>query len=331
MRLLRQYVNAPKDCRRAVVAIGNFDGVHLGHRAVLAEARRIAGDLGAPLAVMAFEPHPRRLFQPEAPPFRLTLLRAKQHELAAQGVDVLMALEFDRAMADMAAGDFIADVLVQALEARHVIVGEDFRFGKDRTGDAAFLAAEAGKQGFGFTAIAPVGDSGLPDGSDGEVYSSSRVRQALRDGKPAAAAAMLGHWWIVEGIVERGDERGRQIGFPTANLAMGDYIRPRFGVYVVRVGLEDDQGEIERTLEGVANMGRRPTIGDDKVLLEVHLFDFDEEIYGRGLRVSMVDFIRDEQKFDGLEALKLQIADDAENARRILGDPAKRADLFENP
>ena len=319
MRILRQYTDVPGQFRGGVVAVGNFDGVHLGHRAVIDQAKRIARDLGAPLAVLTFEPHPREFFAPKAPPFRLTPFRTKSHLLQDLGVDLLLALAFDRALSLKPADEFVRDVLVDGMAARHVVVGYDFAFGHKRGGNAERLHEIAARSGFAVTAVEPAGDDGL-------VYSSTRIRDCLWQSQPHQAADLLGHWWEVEGHVQRGDQRGRQLGFPTANFAVDGYVEPTFGVYAVRVGEETDRGVVWR--DGVANLGRRPTFGEVDTVLEAHLLDFSGDLYGKLLRVAFVDFIRPERKFDGIEALKRQIATDRTTAERLLAAPDNRADRF---
>ncbi|HET7594024.1 MAG TPA: bifunctional riboflavin kinase/FAD synthetase [Stellaceae bacterium] len=311
MRIFRHDTVAAAD-RGAVVAIGNFDGVHLGHQAVIGEAGRIARAGGLPHAVLTFEPHPRRVFRPDDPPFRLTPFRAKSRHIEALGVDLLFTLHFDLAFAQKSAEDFIATVLVRNLGLRHAVVGYDFVFSHQRRGTAALLEARGAELGFGVAVVDPIAASG------GAVYSSTRIRELLAAGKPREAAALLGRFWEIEGRVERGDARGRTIGFPTANLMLDDYLRPAAGVYAIRVGMEEGG----RTLwhDGVANLGQRPTFGGSDLRLEAHLFDFDSDLYGRHLRVALVEHLRPERKFPGLDALRAQITEDAVQARTLLRD-----------
>jgi riboflavin kinase/FMN adenylyltransferase len=314
MAIFRHSNDLPDDARGAVVVIGNFDGVHRGHQLLLADARRLADELGAPMVVLTFEPHPRSVFMPERPPFRLTSLRAKAHALQEAGVDHLVVLHFDRAFALKPAEAFVEEILVGDLAARHVVVGWDFCFGHKRGGNVALLKSMGAKHGFGVTAVDPVMTG------DGEVYSSSIIRDHLRQGRPAKAAELLGRPWEIEGRVEEGDQRGRTIGFATANIGLGDYLCPALGVYAVLAGRDPgvEHGEETQWLAGVANLGRRPTVGGEDVRLEVHLFDFAADLYGETLRVRLMDFIRPEKKFDGLDALKAQIALDCGQAREIL-------------
>ncbi|HWG81321.1 MAG TPA: bifunctional riboflavin kinase/FAD synthetase [Stellaceae bacterium] len=314
MRIFRHDTVAAAE-RGAVVAIGNFDGVHLGHQAVIGEAGRIARAHGVPHAVLTFEPHPRRVFRPDDPPFRLTPFRAKSRHLEALGVDLLFTLHFDHAFAQRSAADFIESVLVRNLGVRHAVVGYDFVFGHRRGGTPPLLQARGAELGFGVSVVAPMTAQG------GAVYSSTRIRELLGAGQPREAAALLGRFWEIEGRVERGEARGRTIGFPTANLMLDDYLRPAAGVYAVRVGIDEGGGTLWH--DGVANLGRRPTFGGSDLRLEAHLFDFDHDLYGRHLRIALIEHLRPERKFPGIDALKAQIAADAAQARALLqAEPA---------
>jgi riboflavin kinase/FMN adenylyltransferase len=312
MRLIRHYQDVPAEARRAVVALGNFDGVHRGHQQVIATASRLAHELGAPLAVMTFEPHPRSYFRPGQPAFRLTPFRIKIRHLQALGVDYTFNLTFDAALAAHSAEAFIREVLVDGLQVAHVVVGYDFCFGQGRSGNVAVLRDFSQQLGFGVTAVGACQDA------SGAVYSSTLVRDQLQAGDPAAAAFALGRPWEIEGRVEHGDKRGRQLGFPTANVALGDYLEPRLGVYAVQAAIDD--GEAPHWISGVANLGRRPTVGGTRVQLEVNLFDFQGDLYGKHLRVAFLGFIRPEMKFNGLDQLKAQIASDSATARQLLID-----------
>ncbi|MGE0735754.1 MAG: bifunctional riboflavin kinase/FAD synthetase [Alphaproteobacteria bacterium] len=313
MHLSRHYAELPAAFKGGVVAIGNFDGVHLGHRAVIGLAREIAHQLRTKLMVLTFEPHPRSFFFPDGKPFRLTQLPGKAREIGAHGADGIVAVPFDAELAAKSAEDFIADILVDGFAAKHVVVGYDFVFGHRRRGDVALLQQHGTRDGFGVTAIPPV------TGPDGSAYSSTRIRNLLGEGKPQAAAVLLGRAWEIEGPIAHGDARGRTIGFPTANVALGDYLRPAFGVYAVKIGIERAGAPEQFDWHaGVANLGLRPTIGDDKVMLEAHIFNFAGDIYGRTARVAMIDYIRPERKFAGLDELKAQIAKDGDAARAIL-------------
>ncbi len=315
MRIFRHYENLPPEARGAAVTIGNFDGVHRGHQAVIGEAGRVAKRLDLPLGVLTFEPHPRSVFQPDAPPFRLTSLRTKAHDLEALGVDCLYVLHFDLEFSKRTAQAFVADILVGGLEVRHVVVGDDFVFGHARRGDVEELGRMAAEQGFGLTCVAPVTAAAA---GAGKVFSSGAIRDLLRQGDPRAAARRLGRFWELEGRVEEGNRRGKGLGFPTANLGLGEYLRPATGIYAVRAGL--DQGRDTVWRDGVASLGRRPTFGGKELLLEVHLFDFSADLYGRHLRVAMIEFLREERKFDRPDALIAQMREDAERAREVLAE-----------
>jgi riboflavin kinase/FMN adenylyltransferase len=312
MEIFRHYTGLPAAARGGVVAIGNFDGIHLGHQFVIAKAGDLARQAGAPSGMLTFEPHPRSVFQPAAPPFRLTPFRVKAKLLRGLGVDCLYNLHFDLKFAALSAEDFVRQVLVAGLGLREAVVGYDFVFGHRRLGDAALLARMGKALGFGVTVVEPV-----QQGS--EIYSSTRIRTLLVEGKPRHAAALLGRPWEIDGRVEQGDQRGRTIGFPTANLDLADYLRPAAGVYAVRAAIGPDSARPGGAwIDGVANFGRRPTFGGSDLKLEVHLLDFAGDLYGRHLRVALVDYLRPEQKFAGLDALKAQIAADAGQARTIL-------------
>jgi riboflavin kinase/FMN adenylyltransferase len=323
MRFFRHYSNLPDDARGGVVVLGNFDGFHRGHQAVIAQAAEVADLFGIPLNVFTTEPHPRSYFRPDGPSFRLSSLRTKAHCLDVFGVDNFFVLPFDKELANTTAQDFVLNILVNGLDIAHAVAGYDYRFGKGRGGGGDVLRWMGMMEGFGVTIVEPVTYAG-----EGQAYSSSRIRNALREGRVRDATELLGHWWTIEGHVQAGDRRGRTIGFPTANLSMGEYMEPAFGVYAVRVEIEEGNRPV---YNGVANIGRRPTFDKDDVTLEVFLFDFDKDLYGKILVVEIVDFIRPEQKFDGLDALKAQIAADCDTARRLLQDPALGRDFFALP
>jgi riboflavin kinase/FMN adenylyltransferase len=293
--------------------MGNFDGLHRGHAVLIGEVCDLARAQAHPAAVLTFEPHPRSVFFPATEPFRLTPFRVKERELARLGIDLLFVQHFDLGFAAKSAEEFIAEVIVGAIGASHVVVGWDCTFGNRRRGTPDLLRAAGRRYGFGLTVLEPV------RGDDATVYSSTHIRELLKAGKPRQAAALLGRFWEIDGRVATGDRRGRTIGFPTANLGFNDYLHPAFGVYAVRVlGDGPDDPLAGRTVDGVANLGLRPTVGGLVPRLEAHLFDIDVDLYGRHLRVALVDFIRPEQKFSGLDALKAQITEDAANARTIL-------------
>jgi riboflavin kinase/FMN adenylyltransferase len=311
MRIFRHYRDVPDAYKGAVVAVGNFDGVHKGHQALIGEARRLAMKRNAPLAVLAFEPHPQEFFRPSPESFRLTPFRTKARLIAEQGADVMFALNFDAEMARMPAHDFVLDVLVGALGVGHVVVGSDFQFGQGRSGNVTMLSYMGEMEGFGVTVFDPVADTGH------EKISSTSIREALKAGRPEEAARLLGHWWAIEARVDHGDARGRTIGFPTANMRLEDSIKPAFGIYAVRATVfEDDKPVLRR--DGVANLGIRPMFETEVPHLETYLFDFSGDLYGKHMAVELVAYLRPEAKFEGLEALKAQIARDSEAAREAL-------------
>lgn len=306
-RIVETWRDLPRELRGATVALGNMDGVHLGHAAVLRAAHAARPE--ATLAALTFEPHPREHFRPEDPPFRLTLLPAKAAALGAAGAAIVYALPFDAALAAMPAEAFFETVLRRGIGALHLSCGQDFAFGHRRGGDAASLSAMAEAAGIGVTVVPPVVDGGGP-------ISSTRIRRALQDGYPERATAMLGRPWEVRGTVVHGDKLGRVLGWPTANLWLGRHLEPARGVYAVTVALPGARGEAK----GVANVGRRPTLGGDpETRLEVHLFDFEGDLYGQELGVRLIRFLRPDARFAGLEELKAAIARDAAEARAALG------------
>jgi riboflavin kinase/FMN adenylyltransferase len=311
MRVFRHFNDVPDAFKGAVVAVGNFDGVHLGHQALIGEARRLAEERGGLLGVLAFEPHPQEFFRPSPESFRLTPFRTKARLLAACGADVMYALAFDQAMATMSAQEFVLDVLVQGLGVSHVVIGNDFQFGKGRAGNATVLAYMGEMEGFGVTVFEPVVVAG-----HGKI-SSTQIRDALKGGRPDEAARLLGHWWAVESRVEHGEARGRTIGFPTANMRLTDSIKPAFGIYAVRATLIENDAPVSRH-DGVANFGIRPMFKTDEPLLETFLFDFNGDLYGKHLAVEFVAYLRSEAKLEGLDALKAQIAKDSDDARAAL-------------
>ncbi|HKY95506.1 MAG TPA: bifunctional riboflavin kinase/FAD synthetase [Kiloniellales bacterium] len=309
MQLFRHYQGLPVAVRGAVIAIGSFDGVHRGHQAVIGKARRLALEFEAPSGVVTFEPHPRRFLQPKLPPFLLTSFRVKTRLIQSLGVDALYALPFNQRMAKLTAEEFAYEVLAEGLAVKHVVVGDDFRFGARRLGDVALLTQLGRQHGFGVTTVRPVLASGQ------EPYSSTQVRQQLMQGKPTRAALLLGRYWEIEGRVLHGAKRGRGLGYPTANIGLGEILRPAFGVYAVRAAL-DRAGQ--RWLAGVANIGISPMFDPREPLLEVHLFDFDGDLYGKHLRVALVDYLREERVFESIDAMKRQMDEDSSRAKVTL-------------
>jgi riboflavin kinase/FMN adenylyltransferase len=305
MRIFNDWRGLPADARGATVALGNFDGVHLGHATVLRAAHAARPD--APLAVLTFEPHPREVFRPDDPPFRLTLSAERADALAALGCSLLYELPFNPVFSLMMADTFVTEVLHQGLGARHLTTGVDYAFGHRKGGDAGFLASRAEALGMGVTQVPALTDAGGP-------LSSTRIRRALQDGYPERATAELGRPWAIRGEVAHGDKRGRTIGFPTANVALGRHLEPARGVYAVTARLAD--GTVHN---GVANIGRRPTVNSGvESRLEVNVFDFSGDIYGTEITVALIAYIRPEIKFSGIDALKAQIAVDAAEARQML-------------
>ncbi len=291
--------------RGAVVAIGNFDGVHRGHRAVIDAALARAGSLGKPAAVMTFEPHPRAFFNPGAPLFRLTDEAAKLRLLAASGLDGAIVLTFDAALAALTADAFVARILCQRFAVSGAVIGFNFHFGAHRAGTPDFLRAEGRKRGFTVDVVPRFEDGGRP-------ISSGPIREALAAGRPDHAAEFLGYPWFVSGPVVHGDKRGRELGFPTANLRLDPSCGLRHGIYAVRVACEG------RRYDGVASFGRRPTFDNGAVLLEVFLFDFTGDLYGRSIDVAFIAWLREERRFESVGALVAQMQDDSRHAREAL-------------
>ena len=306
MRIHRDTTYLDPADRGATVAIGNFDGVHLGHQAVLRQAASVTG---APLGVVTFEPHPREILIPDAPPFRLMNAEARSHRLAKLGVIHLYELPFNAALMALSPEDFARDILGERLGLAHVTVGQDFRFGKNRAGTADDLKAFGDRFGFGVTIAELVETAGLE-------VSSTRIREALAEGQPRDAAMMLGHQHRIEGVVERGDQRGRDLGYPTANMSITGLHPPKFGVYAVRIDVLT--GENEGRYDGVASLGVRPMFGENIPNLETHVFDFRGDLYGSQMSVALVEYLRPEEKFDSLEALIVQMDADSARAREIL-------------
>ena len=305
MQTVEDWRGLPDALRGATVALGNFDGVHLGHAHLLRAAH--AARPGAKLAVLSFEPHPRELFRPDDPPFRLTLPEERAAALAALGVEVLYQLPFDAAFAALTAAEFVSDVVHGGVGAAHVACGADFAFGRRRGGDAAYLAAQMEALGIGLTLVPKLVDAQGP-------ISSTRIRRLLQDGYPERAAADLGRPWAVRGPVTHGDKRGRTIGFPTANVPLGRHLEPARGVYAVTARLPDGAN-----VPGVANIGRRPTVNEGtESRVEAHLFDYAGDLYGQEIAVSLRAFLRPERKFDSFDDLRAQIASDASQARAML-------------
>lgn len=298
----------PDGLRGAILALGNFDGFHLGHQRVVAEAVQWARAEGRPAIVATFDPHPVRHFAPHVPPFRLTTLDQREELFAAAGADAMLVFEFDTELAATPAEGFVGDLLARHLGAAGVVTGEDFTFGKDRGGDFALLASEGARHGIAARAVGPVRLGALP-------VSSSRVRDALKAGDCEIATQLMTRPFAVRGVVQHGDKRGREIGYPTANLDLGPYLRPRYGIYAV-TGRLMDSGE---TLKGAASLGIRPQFEPAREWLEPYFFAFTGDLYGREMEVALHHFLRPEAKFDSIAELTAQMAEDCARAAELLG------------
>lgn len=306
MERLDGAAEVPAPLRGGIVALGNFDGFHVGHQAVVGRAVARARAEGRPAIVATFDPHPMRYFRPDTPPFRLTTLDQRQRLFAEAGADAMLVFAFDTPLAGLTAHEFAAERLVRRIGAAGVVTGADFTFGRNREGNVTELAALGEELNFSTDTVAPISDA------RGQI-SSSRIRDALVAGKPREAAALLSRPFAIQGMVEPGARLGRELGYPTANLRLGNYLRPRYGIYAVRGRLHDGQW-----VEGVASLGIRPTIDPPLELLEPYFFDFSGDLYGRTIEVELIEFLRDEAKFDSLDALKDQIAADCDAARAAL-------------
>jgi riboflavin kinase/FMN adenylyltransferase len=307
MRWLDHRDPVPDALRGAVIALGNFDGFHLGHQAVAGEAIGWAKADGRPSIIATFDPHPVRHFRPDVPPFRLTTLEQRQELYLAAGATAMLVFHFDAELAGTSAEDFVQRILIDRFGAHGVVTGGDFTFGRGAKGNVDLLRTLGGDLGLQSRVVEPVADGG-------EVVSSSRIREALRDGDPQLAARLLTRPFAIRGIVEHGDKRGRTIGYPTANLAIDSYLRPKYGIYAV-TGRILATGEV---LHGAANIGIRPQFEPPKELLEPYFFDFSGDLYGQEIEVAFHHFLRGEAKFDGLEALIEQMDKDCAEARRLL-------------
>ena len=306
MERLTSDAPVPEALRGAVIALGNFDGFHRGHQAVVAHARAIAQAEARPLIVATFSPHPSRIFHPDTPFFRLTTLDQRERLFATAGADAILVFTFDRAMAAVSADDFITDWLVARFGAAVVVTGQDFTFGSGRSGDIALLRTRGVQLGLRAEAVGAVSDAEGP-------ISSSRIRDALQNGDCETATRLMTRPFAIEGVVEHGDKLGRSIGYPTANIPFDRYLRPRFGIYAVRGHMPDG-----RVVGGAANLGIRPTFDPPKELFEPHFFDFSGDLYGHTIEVDLIHYIRPEAKFDSLDALVAQIEADCAEAKRIL-------------
>jgi len=307
MRIVRDFAVCPPECKGAVIALGNFDGVHLGHQSILRSCMDTAHAAGIKAAVMTFEPHPREFFGRSHERLRIASFRRKAELLRDAGIDILFVVRFNERFSSLAAEAFVQEVLHRQLAVKHVVTGYNFAFGKGRSGTTDFLMKQGRSLEFGFTACSPVHEVG------GKVVSSSAIRQLLAVGDVRKAAQWLGRPYDIEGKVQKGQQRGRTIGFPTANISLTHLFKPRFGVYAVRISAGGTW------YDAVANLGVRPTFDQHEALLEVHGFDMNQSLYGQQVRVEFVDFIRDEKRFDNVEALRTQIVADCAQAREVLG------------
>lgn len=312
MQIFRHFEKLPSDIQGASVAIGNFDGMHLGHRTVIDKAGAIArtSNPAMPWGVLTFEPHPRTVFIPDQPPYRISPFRIKARHMEEMNIDFIVVLHFDRKFAAYSAQWFVNNVIIDGLKANHIIAGYDFVFGRNRVGNCQMLLEKSIENRFEFTCVPPITDV------TEKAYSSTRVRAYIANGDLKAAATLLGRPFEIEGRVEYGNMRGRIIGFPTANLHLDEYIRPKLGVYAIRACIDQDSSPI--WIDGVANLGNRPTFDGHNVLLEVHLFNWNNDLYGKHLRVALIDFIRSEIKFSNLHKIREQIAKDCKTAQERL-------------
>jgi riboflavin kinase/FMN adenylyltransferase len=296
----------PSELRGGIVALGNFDGFHRGHQAVVGAAVAMAKARGVPALVATFDPHPVRFFRPDAPPFRLTTLDQRERLFGEAGADAMIVFHFDATLAALTAEQFVVERLRGNIGVGGVVTGEDFTFGKNKGGNVAILAEFGRRDGFAVETVGAVAQ-------DGEIVSSSRIRDLLVAGDPRGAAKLLTRPFAIQGVVQHGDKLGRTIGYPTANIDMGNYLRPAYGIYAVRGHLAD-----RRVLKGAANLGIRPTFDPPKELLEPFFFDFAENLYGQTIEVELIDYLRPEAKFDTLDALTTQMDKDCARAKEIL-------------
>ncbi|MEO5773927.1 MAG: bifunctional riboflavin kinase/FAD synthetase [Sphingomicrobium sp.] len=298
----------PDRLRGSILALGNFDGFHLGHQAVVGRAVARGHHERRPVVVGTFFPHPVRFFKPDLPPFRLTSLDQRERLFAHAGADAMLVFDFDADLAATDAEDFVA-LLAEKVGAAGVVTGDDFTFGRGRGGSAELLRELGAEHEIVAETVPPVK-------VDGTIVSSSRIREALMAGDPGTATHLLSRPFAIEGVVQHGDARGRDLGYPTANLPMGQYLRPAYGIYAIRGWLDD-----EHQYAGVANLGTRPMFDPPQELLEAHLFDFDGDLYGRNIEVALHHYIRPEAKFESMDALTAQMDKDCAEARRLLALP----------
>ena len=310
MRIFKHYKHLPDEYRNSSIAIGNFDGLHLGHCEVIRRAGVFAHERGVPWGVLTFEPHPRTIFNKTQIPFRLSSISIKEQNIKKMGVDFLVVINFDKEFSKVTGQQFVEEILVQSFEASYVVSGNDFAFGHKRSGDINFLHTMGKLHGFGTVGIKHV------LGRDNKIISSSRIRDFIEEGNIKEARKLLGRCYEIEGEVIKGDQRGRKIGFPTANIKLVDSLNPAKGVYAVRVEIPNEIGTL--WYNGIANFGIRPTFNGDTPLLEVHIFDYTGNLYAKNLRVALIDYIRPERAFNEISDLILQIKKDCVKARSVL-------------
>ena len=308
MKTLQTYTDLKPEDKGAVIALGNFDGLHRGHQAVIAEAKTIADGLGAPLGIGLFRPHPYRYFKPDAPPFRLMSPDLRAEIMPSLGVDRLYEIPFDETLREMDDTEFVERVLHQGLDIKHVVVGEDYGFGKNRCGNVESLTRLCGERNIGVTPMKPVGLHRLYG-----KYGSTEIRKSLQQGDVFHAAHMLSRPWTVDGVVQKGQQLGRTLGFPTANLPLKDLVVPKLGIYCVEARLPGE----DNWRPSIASLGTRPTVGGEGVLLETFILDFNQDIYGQHIQVRFRSFVRPEERFDDLEALTRQMKRDEAGARAL--------------
>lgn len=320
MLIFREFKKFPSNLRNGVYAIGNFDGLHYGHKAVINEAKNISSNKDLRLGVITFDPHPRQFFNPKEPSFRLTPSFHKLQILESWGLNLVLDIEFNKEIAETNAEDFVLKHLLEDLGASHIVVGHDFAFGSERKGDTQMLRKLEKKYNFNLTIVE------AQVSSSGGLFSSRAIRELLQSGRPNEAANLLGRWWSIKGRVIKGERRGRELGYPTINLKLPDYLQPSLGIYAVWVRIPD----LDTWQKGAASLGIRPTFEGRNIVLEVYLVDFSGDLYGKNVEVAFVEYLRPEEKFLDIDSLKTQMAEDCMNCKIILGQKERRADFFLN-
>lgn len=304
MKIITNYEACPLDARGAAIALGNFDGVHRGHQEIIRITKEISRNNSIPSAVMTFEPHPASIFKPNLPPNRITPFPAKSKKISELGIDIIFAFKFDEAFSKITAQKFVDNILINKLAAKSIVIGYDFIFGHNREGNAKFLEQKSSSSGFSLTIVEPV----KQNEKNGEIYSSTKIRQFLQNGEIEKANNFLGYNYFIYGKVEHGEKRGREIGYPTANIYLTDHLRPKFGVYQVRVKIDKS----DKWLPAIASIGCKPTYDDNREVLEVFIFDFNDDIYNKEIQVEFLKFIREEIRFSDTPSLMNQIKTDCE-------------------